>query len=357
MSATASQRSEPPTVLGALGADLAGAEPEDLRCHPGGCVHAVGDRGDRDLVRVETRPQPGEHLAADVTVEQRHPVGPLAEPEPHHGHVEEVRLTARVGLHAEAEDPLDVDTGEFGVRAEVVGDQFAVEAVDAGGDGGVGGEDRTGADGFESGLEVQPAVAAVAAVPVVPVVPLGEFGDAFQAEEARVALVGVEHLGLGVAGQPAVRPYGAHPADAEQHLLKQPVLAAAAVQPVGHPAFAEVVLLDVGVEHEEGDATDLGQPDAGAQGAGAGEGEGDLGRGAVGFAQGYEREFVGVEDGIVLLLPAVSGEGLAEVAVPVEESYADEGYAEVAGGLEVVAGEDAEAAGVLGQGRGDAELG
>lgn len=114
------------------------------------------------------------------------------------------------------------------------------------------------------------------------------------------------------------------------------MLAAAAVQPVGHPAFAEVVLLDVGVEHEEGDATDLGQPDAGAQGAGAGEGEGDLGRGAVGFAQGYEREFVRVEDGIVLLLPAVSGEGLPEVAVPVEEAYADEGYAEVAGGLEVV---------------------
>ena len=41
----------------------------------------------------------------------------------------------------------------------------------------------------------------------------------------------------------------------------------------------------------------------------------------------------------------------------VEEADADEREAEVAGRLEVVAGEDAEAAGVLGQGLGDAELG
>ena len=59
----------------------------------------------------------------------------------------------------------------------------------------------------------------------------------------------------------------------------------------------------------------------------------------------------------MLLLPAVAGEGLAEVAVPVEQPDADQRYAEVAGGLEMVAGEDAEAAGVLRQGGGDAELG
>ena len=59
----------------------------------------------------------------------------------------------------------------------------------------------------------------------------------------------------------------------------------------------------------------------------------------------------------MLLLPAVAGQGLAEVAVPVQQPHADEGYAEVAGRLEVVAGQDAEAAGVLGQGGGDAELG
>src|SRR5690606_39222541 len=58
-----------------------------------------------------------------------------------------------------------------------------------------------------------------------------------------------------------------------------------------------------------------------------------------------------------LVLPARAGEGLLEVARTVEEADADDRHPEVRGGLEVVAGEDAQAAGVLGQHRGDAELG
>lgn len=93
------------------------------------------------------------------------------------------------------------------------------------------------------------------------------------------------------------------------------------------------------------------------QRASAGQREDDPGRGAVGLTDQVEREFVGVEDGIVLLLPTLAREGLAEVAVPVEQPDADERDAEVAGGLEVVAGQDAEAAAVLGQGGGDTEFG
>ncbi len=59
----------------------------------------------------------------------------------------------------------------------------------------------------------------------------------------------------------------------------------------------------------------------------------------------------------MLLLPALAGEALAEVAVPVEQADADERDAQVAGGLEVVTGQDAEAAAVLRQGGGDAEFG
>lgn len=208
---------------------------------------------------------------------------------------------------------------------------------------GVGGEDRAVLDRLQRGVEVQSLVA--------------EFGDPLQAEEARVPLVGVEHLGLRVPGQPAVRPDRPHPSYAEEHLLKQPVFAASAVQPVGDPAFAEVVLLDVGVEHEQRDAADLGQPDPGAQRAAAGQGEGDLGGRAVVLAQRHHGQFVGVEDRILLLLPALAGQRLAEVAVPVEQAHADQRGAEVAGGLEMVAREDAEAPGVLGQRGGDAELG
>ena len=70
-----------------------------------------------------------------------------------------------------------------------------------------------------------------------------------------------------------------------------------------------------------------------------------------------QRHGVRVEVGIALLLPAVVGEALAEVAVPVEEADADERHAEVGRRLQVVAGEHAEAAGVLRQRLGDAELG
>ena len=81
------------------------------------------------------------------------------------------------------------------------------------------------------------------------------------------------------------------------------------------------------------------------------------GPGAVGLAQQRDRQPVGVEDRVGLLLPALAAQRLLEVAVPVEQPDADDRHAEVAGGLEVVAGEDAEAAGVLRQHRGDAELG
>ena len=72
---------------------------------------------------------------------------------------------------------------------------------------------------------------------------------------------------------------------------------------------------------------------------------------------GRERQLVGVEDGVGLLLPALTGQGLLEVAVAVEQADTHERDTEVGGRLEVVAGEDAEAAGVLRQHSGDPELG
>ena len=78
---------------------------------------------------------------------------------------------------------------------------------------------------------------------------------------------------------------------------------------------------------------------------------------AVGLAQQLERQAVRVERGVVLELPAVGRQALREVAGAVEQPDADQRDAEVGGGLEVVTGQDAEAAGVLRQHLGDAELG
>ena len=72
---------------------------------------------------------------------------------------------------------------------------------------------------------------------------------------------------------------------------------------------------------------------------------------------GDERQGEEVVLGVALLLPAVDVQVLAEVAFAVHQADADERQAEVAGALEVVAGEDAEAAGVDRHALVDAELG
>ena len=116
------------------------------------------------------------------------------------------------------------------------------------------------------------------------------------------------------------------------------------------------VVLDVGVEQQQRHPADLGHPDPGGQRRPPGRPTATVRGRAVGLAQQRDRQAVGVEDRVALLLPAVARQRLPEVAVPVEQADADQRDAEVAGGLEVVAGQDAEAAGVLRQHRGDAEL-
>jgi len=71
----------------------------------------------------------------------------------------------------------------------------------------------------------------------------------------------------------------------------------------------------------------------------------------------FERHSVEIVTGVMLLLPAVGGEELTEVAAAVEESDTDEGDAKVAGGLEVVTGEDAEATGIDGKTLVESEFG
>ena len=66
--------------------------------------------------------------------------------------------------------------------------------------------------------------------------------------------------GAGVPVSAAVGAQGAHAADAEQQLLLQAVLVAAAVEAVGDLALLGVAL-DVGVEQQQRHAADAGHPD------------------------------------------------------------------------------------------------
>jgi hypothetical protein len=235
---------------------------QQLPAHPGRRVHPVGDRGDRHLGDVEAGPQRLEHLPADHPVQPAHAVGPLGQPQAHVGHVE----PAGIALGTELEHPLDRQRGPL--RLVVVGpDHVLGEPVDAGRDRGVGGEHGARPHTGQRLVEAEPLG--------------GQLAHPLQAEEAGVALVGVEHLGCRRAGQPAVRADRPHAADAGQHLLGHPVLAGPAVQLVGDLPLGGLVLLDVGVEQQQRHPADLDLPDLGAQRAAAGDGEGDLQRRAV----------------------------------------------------------------------------
>ncbi len=144
-------------------------------------------------------------------------------------------------------------------------------------------------------------------------------------------------------------------ADAEHELLAQPVDAVAAVERVGDGAGPVGVPLDLRVEEVELDPPDLCAPDA------------DPNRHEVAVLVGElddrrhrherQRQPARVVTRIALELPVARVEPLAEVAAAVEEADADERHAELGGRLQVVAGEDAEAAGVDRQALVETELG
>src|SRR5436305_2013705 len=68
-------------------------------------------------------------------------------------------------------------------------------------------------------------------------------------------------------------------------------------------------------------------------------------------------EIVKIQFRICLLLPAVGGEILLEVAVAIEQANADEGEGDFAGAFEMIAGENSQAARINGERFVDAELG
>src|ERR1039458_1719478 len=92
--------------------------------------------------------------------------------------------------------------------------QFPGKPVDPRGDGGVGGEHRARPAQLDRLVEADPLA--------------GILADPLQAEEAGVALVGVEDLGRRMPGERAERAPGPDAADAEQQLLPETVIAASA---------------------------------------------------------------------------------------------------------------------------------
>ena len=214
-----------------------------------------------------------------------HAVGPLGQPETHHGHVELARVAALVILGAQGKDPLQ---RQILKACELVNDQLAGEPVDAGRNRGMSGEDGARAAALQCGIEV--------------IAVLHVFANPLQPQEPGVALVGVEYRWRRGAGDLAVRADGAYATYAEQHLLLEPMVGTTAVQPVGHLSLVARVLLDVGVQHQERHPSHLRDPDLGEKGT-SGEWDLDSDRAALIVQQG-QRQRVGVEQRIAFLLPA-----------------------------------------------------
>jgi hypothetical protein len=166
----------------------------------------------------------------------------------------------------------------------------------------------------------------------------------------------LEDLGRRVPGHLAERAHRPHAADADQDLLADAVVLVAAVEPVGDAAQVRVVLLDVGVEQQQRHAPDRRAPDPGVQHAPARHVHLDQHRGAGLVGEQVQRQSLGIEHRVGLELPPVQRERLAEVAGAVEQADGDQRDAEVRRGLEVVAREHAEAAGVVREHLRDAEL-
>ncbi len=135
----------------------------------------------------------------------------------------------------------------------------------------------------------------------------------------------------------------------EKHLLVDAVLLVTPVEPVGDRSGPGGIPVDPGVEQIEANRADPGEPRPGEDGTPR--------RFDADRHPGIDQTEVGGLVGVVVDDLTSCVETLVEVPVGIEQPDADQAEAEVAGGLEMIARQNAEAARVLGQGLRDPEFG
>ncbi len=300
-------------------------------------MDAVGHEADGHVLLGILGPDLGPHPARDLAVQAADPVVEAGQAQGQDRHAEMLGVVARV-LPPQCQEDLPGQAEIRGVLLEISGHELRRKTVVAGGDRGMRGEDGTLGDHFQGRLEGQPLVG-------------HEGADALQPREGRMPLVHVD--------DPRRQPHGAEgldAADAEQVLLHEPHLQVAPVELRSQvPAFGGI-LRDVRVHEEQRHASDIHPPDAEEQGLALHE-DADLERVAVVVQHREEGHLLEVVGMVAFLLPAVMGQVLAEVAALVAEPDAHQRDVQVAGRLEVVAGQDAQAAGIDGQTLGQSVFG
>ena len=233
-----------------------------------------------------------------------------------------------VGLHpAEAHQLVVRDAQGVPHRAEVLLHQARVEPVMAGRHGRVGREHR---------LPGHPPDRVVVGIPV----PLHPAPHGLERGEGGMAFVQVVDAGHDPQGTDRL-----HAADPQDDLLPDPGAGVTAVQSARQRPVLRGVFRNVGVEQVEAAAADRQLPDLGEQGPAPGV-DTDHDRLAVGADRRLDRQQIDLGRLVLLVLVAVDVEMLAEVALRVEQADGDQGDAEAAGALHVVAGQHTEAAGI-----------
>ena len=177
------------------------------------------------------------------------------------------------------------------------------------------------------------------------------FGQPFQTAKRRVAFVHVPHRRI-----VAQRPQRAHAADAQNDLLLQAAFQIAVIQAGGEFAIGGRIAFHIGIDQEQRHAPHLNVPQAGVH-----HPIGHFHRhedGLLVFIQHRQNGRLSqIEVFVDGFLPAVFGDALAEIALPVEKAHGHERQAQIAGLFQVIAAENAQTAGIHGQRFVQAEFG
>ena len=301
---------------------------------PGRNVDPVRDGRDRDLLLRHARPDVAPHATGHLPMSAAHAVAEAAHLQAQHCHVESGVHRARRAT--QPEEVLAADLQQLAERGEVFLHQVEGKGIMAGRHRRVGREHGGGFHGLHSCVEWQPSLAALP--------------QTLEGQERRMPFIGMPHGRL-----EAQRPQHAHAADAQDDLLKDTHLLVAAVQARGQFAIPGRVRFHISVHQVERHPADVDLPDRDMDGPTV---QVDLDRQALAVREqgGTDRRIGGDERNRPGVLPAVGRNALVEVALRVEEPDADQGDAQVAGFLAVIAGQDAQAAAVDGQGMMQAEF-
>jgi hypothetical protein len=190
--------------------------------------------------------------------------------------------------------------------------QARVEAIVAGGDGRVRGEDGAVGRFTQRFVERQPVVG-------------HSLANDFQRRECAMPFVQVID-----ARHDAQRPQHLDTADAEHKLLADAGPHISAIEAGGEPAVLRAVALHVAIEQVQRDAADVHQPDLGEQAAVAGfDRDGDLL--AVAGVGRFNRQVIDPRIEVFLALIAVGVELLLEIPLIVEQADGHQRHAQAAG--------------------------